>query len=344
MHNNRFSIILLLLIICFSACNNKNTNSENQTLDKKVIIAYVAGWESTIPDPGCLTHINYAFGHVSETFNSVKISNEDQLRQIAQLKVQFPDLKICLSIGGWGSGRFSEMAADETCRKAFAIDCKRVIDEFKIDGIDMDWEYPTSTAAGISASPDDTKNFTLLMRDIREAIGKDKLLTLATVADAKFIDFKAINDDIDFVNVMAYDVARPPHHHSGLYRSEHSGRITTDEAIIAHIDSGVPLNKIVIGMPFYGHGVGKIPDFIDYKDIINLTGFQKHWDDVAKVPYLTDSADVFVCCYEDPESIRYKCEYILSKGLRGAMYWEYSADDPDGSLRTAVYNGIFAKK
>ncbi|MDR2146346.1 MAG: hypothetical protein LBE91_07805, partial [Tannerella sp.] len=94
-------------------------------------------------------------------------------------------------------------------------------------------------------------------------------------------------------------------------------------------------------IPFYGHGVGDIPDFIDYKDIIKLKSFQKHWDDTAKVPYLTDNDGVFVCCYEDPESIRYKCEYILSKGLRGAMYWEYSADDPEGSLRAAVYDGIF---
>jgi chitinase len=280
---------------------------------------------------------------VNENFNGVKISNEDRLRQIAQLKEQSPDLKVCLSIGGWTSGRFSEMAANETYRKAFADDCKRIIDEFKIDGIDMDWEYPTSRAAGISASPDDTKNFTFLMRDIRKVIGKDKLLTLASVADAKYIDFKAINDDIDFVNVMTYDVGRPPYHHSGLYRSEHSGRITTEEAMIAHIDSGVPLNKIVMGIPFYGHGTGEIPDFINYKDIIKLTKFQKHWDNVAKIPYLTDSAGIFVCCYEDPESIKYKCEYILSKGLRGAMYWEYSADDFDGSLRNAVYNGIFPK-
>jgi chitinase len=278
---------------------------------------------------------------VNETFNGVKISNEERLKDIAQLKEQSPHLKICLSIGGWRSGRFSEMAADEICRKAFAVDCKRIIDEYKIDGIDMDWEYPTSEAAGISASPDDTENFTLLMRDIRKAIGQDKLLTLATVADANYIDFKKINDDIDFVNVMTYDVARPPYHHSGLYRSELSGRITTEEAIIAHINAGVPLNKIVMGIPFYGHGIGEIPDFINYKDIIKLTKFQKHWDDKAKVPYLTDSAGVFVCCYEDAESIKYKCEYILSKGLRGAMYWEYSADTADGSLRNTVYNGIY---
>ncbi|MDR0835522.1 MAG: glycoside hydrolase family 18 protein [Tannerella sp.] len=337
--------VIAVLSICACSCVQKNdTAGKDVSGSDTVVLAYVAGWGSIIPDPACMTHINFAFGHVSETFNSVKINNESRLKEIAQLKQSYPGLKICLSIGGWRSGRFSEMAADETCREAFANDCKRVIDEYKIDGIDMDWEYPTSNAAGISSSPDDSENFTLLIHEIRKAIGKDKLLTLATIADARFIDFKAINDDIDFINVMAYDVERPPYHHSGLYRSEHTGRISTEEAIIAHIDSGAPPNKIVMGIPFYGHGVGKIPDFIDYKDIIKTNEFQRHWDDVAKAPYLTDNGGIFICCYEDPESIKYKCDYILKKGLRGAMYWEYSADDSEGSLRKAVYNGIFKQK
>ncbi|EKC62552.1 protein containing Glycoside hydrolase, family 18, catalytic domain protein, partial [human gut metagenome] len=78
------------------------------------------------------------------------------------------------------------------------------------DGIDIDWEYPTSNAAGISSSPDDTKNFTLLMRDIRKAIGPKKLLTLATVASGEYIDFQAILPYIDFVNIMSYDMGNAP--------------------------------------------------------------------------------------------------------------------------------------
>ena len=78
--------------------------------DTKVIVAYVTSWSSIMPDPQYMTHINYAFGHVSETFNGVGIANENRLREIVALKAQKPELKIMLSIGGWGSGRFSEMA------------------------------------------------------------------------------------------------------------------------------------------------------------------------------------------------------------------------------------------
>lgn len=77
------------------------------------------------------------------------------------------------------------MAANEQYRLSFANDCRRAIEQFQLDGIDIDWEYPTSSAAGISSSPDDTQNYTLLMRDLRKAIGPDKLLTLASVYNGK---------------------------------------------------------------------------------------------------------------------------------------------------------------
>ena len=70
------------------------------------------------------------------------------------------------------------MAANDEYRRAFAKDCDRVVKEFDLDGIDIDWEYPTSSMANISASPDDTENFTLLMKDIRAAIGDQKELPL----------------------------------------------------------------------------------------------------------------------------------------------------------------------
>ena len=74
-----------------------------------------------------MTHINYAFGHVNESFDGVRIDNEERLKQIVDLKKQNPELKVLLSVGGWGSGRFSEMAANDEYRRAFAKDCDRVV-------------------------------------------------------------------------------------------------------------------------------------------------------------------------------------------------------------------------
>ncbi|WP_276088197.1 glycoside hydrolase family 18 protein [Pedobacter sp. JY14-1] len=306
----------------------------------KVIVAYVTSWTKVMPDPAVVTHINYAFGHVNNTFNGVRIDNEDRLRGITALKKRYPKLKVMLSIGGWGSGRFSEMSAAENSRKQFAEDCNRVVKEFELDGIDIDWEYPTSNAAKISASPDDTQHYTLLMQELRKALGKRKLLTLASVADGKYIDFKAIVPVIDFVNIMTYDMGNPSYHHAGLYRSKYTSWISVDEGVTAHVRAGVPLEKLVLGIPFYGHGRNGIAGFIDYRDIVALTGYTARWDEQAKVPYLENDQAEFVCTYETPESIAIKCDYLLKRGMLGAMYWEYGSDTDDGVLRRAVFSGV----
>ncbi|MEJ5054848.1 glycoside hydrolase family 18 protein [Sphingobacterium sp. MYb382] len=310
----------------------------------KVIIAYVTSWTSVMPDPTHITHINYAFGHVTNTFDGVRIDNEARLKSIVALKKKHPHLKVMLSIGGWGSGRFSEMAADATNRAKFAKDCMRVVKEFGLDGIDIDWEYPTSSAAGISNSPADTDNFTLLMRDIRQAIGKKNLLTLATASNGKYIAFGDINPYVDFVNIMTYDSGNPPYHHASLFRSDKSGNVTCEEAVAAHVKAGMPIEKLVLGIPFYGRGNKKeVKTFIDYKDLLKLEGLETKWDDVAKADYMVNSDGELVLTFETPESIKYKCEYLLSKGMLGAMYWEYAGDTAEGTLRKAVYEGVNKK-
>ncbi len=306
---------------------------------KSVVLAYVTSWTSIMPDPAVLTHINYAFGHVTDSFNAVRVDNGERLHSLVALKAQKPSLQILLSVGGWGSGRFSEMAASDKNRAAFAQDCQRIVAEYGLDGIDIDWEYPTQNSAGISSSPDDTNNFTLLMRDIRAAIGADKLLTLATVANGKYIDLAGIEPYVNFVNIMTYDISSAPYHHASLFRSEMTQGVSCEDAVKAHVAGGFPIDRLVLGIPFYGRSA---KDFgpSNYKDIIRKEGYQRNWDDVAKVPYLTDSTGVMVCGYEDALSIAEKCKFLKEKGMLGAMYWEYNGDDEQGTLQKAVYNGV----
>ncbi|WP_422797229.1 glycoside hydrolase family 18 protein [Sphingobacterium sp. HJSM2_6] len=308
---------------------------------KKVIVSYVTSWTKPIPDPKLITHINYAFGHVSDSFNAVRIDNPERLKEIVKLRNSYKKLKILLSIGGWGSGRFSEMAANPDFRRSFAKDCQRVVKEFKLDGIDIDWEYPTSSAAGISSNPEDTKNFSLLIKEIRQHIGKNKLLTLASIADAKYMDFKTITPFLDFVNVMMYDVAKPPKHHASLYRSALSGPVTLVESIEAHILAGIPKEKLVMGIPFYGRGdKSNVPDFILFKDYAGLNKYTLLWDDIAQVPYAVNDEGIMLCTFENEKSLRLKADYIRSNNLLGAMYWEFVADDADLTLSKALFEEL----
>ena len=330
-----FAAILTLLM---SFRTDKVSIEKNIVAEDKIIVAYLTSWKDIIPETEYITHINYAFGHVNSTFDGVIINNEERLRTIAKFKNE--NLKILLSIGGWGSGRFSEMVANDSLRNKFALDCNRILNDFEIDGIDIDWEYPTVGAAKISYSPDDTENYTLMMRDLRNAIGDDKLLTLASSARGKYIDFKAIEPYIDFVNIMTYDMDQSPKHHSAMYRSEHTGEMSCEESVNAHLETGLPASKLVLGIPFYGRARNELGRSANYSKIISLENYSQMWDDTAKCPYLVDTAGNIVCSYENPQSIEIKCKYVIDNGLRGIMYWEYSADDDEGTLRKSVYNQL----
>lgn len=59
------------------------SQSTDQTEDK-VVVAYVTSWSKVMPDPKYMTHINYAFGHVNETFDGVGIANPERLQQIVR--------------------------------------------------------------------------------------------------------------------------------------------------------------------------------------------------------------------------------------------------------------------
>ena len=336
------TILASSLLFCHAGSSQAASKTGKNA--EKVVVAYVTSWSEVTPDPKFMTHINYAFGGVNKTFDGVDISNPERLKMIAGLKKQAPELKVLLSIGGWGSGRFSEMAADTLLRASFAAACRRVVDLYNLDGIDIDWEYPTSKAAGISASPDDTRNFTKLMRDIRQAIGADKLLTLATVHNGSYIDFHGILPYIDFVNIMTYDMGNPPYLHSALYDSPNTNGNTTEAGVRAHLAAGVPPSMLVVGMPFYGRGKEPFHSFADYGKMKSLPeGFSEKWDEKALVPYITDTEGKLVLGFENARSLEIKCDYVIDNGLRGAMYWEYSGDDDNNTLRSAVADHILSK-
>ena len=327
------------MVLAFCACASPSEVAEKD----RVVVAYVTSWSDVIPDPFCMTHINYAFGHVNDTFDGVRVDNPQRLKDMVALKNVNPDLKVMLSVGGWGSGRFSEMAMDRKLRRSFADDCLRVVKEFGLDGIDIDWEYPTSSAAGISYSPEDTGNFTMLMKDLRQVLGDGLLLTFASAASAEYVDFTAVEPYVDFVNIMAYDMATAPKHHSALYESEISGGMTSDKAARAHLAAGMPAHKLVLGMPFYGRGSGRYADFNDFKDIKKDIEAYEIWDEKAQVPYIADTDGTLIVGYDNPRSLKIKCGYIKANGLRGAMYWDYDGDDSDGTLRKTVAREILGR-
>lgn len=114
--------------------------------------------------------------------------------------------------------------------------------------------------------------------------------------------------------------------------------MSCDEAVAKHFAKGVPYDKMTLGMAFFGRVDRNIlqGDELDYNEIIRLTGYNRNWDDQAKVPYLTDASGTMVLSYDDETSIGLKADYVKEKGLLGAMYWDIEADDAEWTLGKAV--------
>nr|WP_173715407.1 glycoside hydrolase family 18 protein [Clostridium beijerinckii] len=304
------------------------------------IVGYIHGATTNV-NPNKLTHINYAFGSIINS--SIFIPDYQNLMNLVSLKSQNPKLMVILSIGGWGAEGFSDAAYLESSRSSFANSCLDIVNKYGIDGIDIDWEYPVSGSCNlIKCTPKDKENFTLLLKSIRNKIGTNKILSIAAGADKFYINNVEINGIVnicDYINLMTYDFGYNTHN-ANLYptSSPYGSGFSCDESVNIFLQAGVPAMKINLGIPFYGyHG----HEYLSYGNLlenyINKNGWTRYWDYEAKAAYLKND-DSFIT-YEDEESIDYKIKYIKSKGLGGAMFWEYNQDYND-ILLNKLWTGL----
>jgi len=204
--------------------------------------------------------------------------------------------------------------------------------------------------------------------DRREAArGREYLLTIAAPAGPSLLanlNIPALANTLDWINLMSYDFngawAKTTGHNAALTRSTaDNGPMGWDvtASVDAYLATGMPANKLVLGVPLYGRGWTGVqpgstgtglyslatgpstgtwePGVLDYDDIVAkyLPTMTKYWDASAKVPYLWNGTTFIT--YDDPQSMRAKAELIRDRGLGGAMMWELSGDR-DGVLIDAV--------
>lgn len=323
-----------------------------------------------------LTRVNYAFANIQDgrivTGSTV---DEANFATLASLKKQNPSLTVLVSVGGWlWSGNFSDMALTKESRSRFIESVVEFVDRYKLDGLDIDWEYPGMVGAGNRFRPEDQRNYTLLLKELRgrfnreqSRLGRTLLLSVAAGASTEFIahtEMGRVQRYVDSVNLMAYDYYEPGSekisgNHAPLYTDPADPkRISADRSVLEFERAGVPPRKIVLGVPFYGHVWGDVgpadhglfqpgvpvPNaFANYGNIVtNMLheGFTRYWDAAASVPYLYSEQKRQFVSYEDTESLALKCAYVRRKGLAGVMFWEYMGD-PTGALLNTINSAFY---
>ena len=346
----------------------------NQQASKPIIVGYVFPQDAALTpgqiDPHSVTRINYAFANIK---NGRMVTGFDSDAQnfgyLAGLRKQNPALTVLVSVGGWlWSTNFSDVALTAESRRVFIDSVMDFIARYDLDGLDVDWEYPGMTGSGHPFRSEDGRNFTLLLKELRERFDRETLkshrrlyLSIAAASGDDYLahtEMKKVQAYVDTVNLMAYDYVEPGDepltgHHAPLFSNPADTRNYSDDASVrAFEQAGVPADKILLGVPFYGHVWGNVADrnhgflqpgkavpnaYAPYRVITGTMlnqGFVRYWDPIASAPYLYNSEKHMFVSYDDTESIAAKCRYVLAHKLGGVMFWEYSGDPAGVLLKT----------
>ncbi|MCM1066101.1 MAG: glycosyl hydrolase family 18 protein [Muribaculaceae bacterium] len=307
--------------------------------EKPTVTAYVAYMDTAAIDPSLMTRINYAYMGVNDSLDGVTLMEPHRLRSLVALKEQNPGLEV-LAMLGPPAINMSRAFRSDSLRALVVADCIRVMDEYGLDGIDVDWEWP---GRGDHALPleQEVDSYVKFLTELRSAMPEGCLLTMAVASSGYSIDFDRMTPLVDCFNVMNYDLGTPPDsHHTALYPSERSGWMSGHRSVEIFTAAGVPRRKIVYGLAFYGLGCEPYPRFVDFKDFTLKDGCSLEHDSVAHTSYVADSTGRMVLSIDTPESIAGKCRYIREQGLGGAMYWRAGCDDSTHTLARTVAEGL----
>ncbi|KAF9531136.1 glycoside hydrolase superfamily [Crepidotus variabilis] len=344
----------------------------------KVSMAYFTSWGIYGPNfqptdiiSSTLTHVLYSFADIDSTTNTIKLTDSyadetkmfpgdsssepghnlyGNLKQLYLIKMKQRNFKVLLSIGGWTNsqaGHFN-FVTNPSARTAFVNSAVQMIEDYGFDGIDLDWEYPTSKEQGQGFAD----LFTALRTAFNNLQTRKSDSTRYIISSAmslvpsnyQLLNIPQLNAAIDYWNFMAYDFSGPwsttTENQANVYGGQGTG-LSSDAAVTGFKSLGASVDKIVLGMPLYGRGFdntnglhqpysGGGPGTIDpgvysYK-ALPFVGSQIYENSTDISSYSYDAAKKEFITYDTPNIVKMKANYIKSKGLAGSMFWELSTD------------------
>ncbi|XP_077553052.1 chitotriosidase-1-like isoform X2 [Haemaphysalis longicornis] len=318
-------------------------------------------------DVGLCSHIILGFA-VVEDDGSIDLDLVGGVRELAAfalLRRRKPDLKLMLSVGGGGGDKnFKNMVASTDSRQRFIASSISALRAARLDGLDLDWEFPTL----LDAVP-----FGRLLKMASVEFKRDDrwplILSVAVPAQSPLVivgyDIKAMAQSVDFVNLMTYDLNvykwYTPwlHHNSPLFSRAtdppYFNTLNVESSAKLWVTLGMPKSKIMVGIPTYGLSwVLTHPDrwqvgsraagraqygggFVSYPEVLQYlaSGAKREYDAEAMVPFL--HKDNLWISYDDESSVRLKALWALQNGYGGTMTFSLNADDWAGTYSSTTF-------
>lgn len=290
-------------------------NTQIMTEDEFKVVAYYPSWKANQLekiDYSVVTHVIYAFAIPTSEGNLLPLENEELAKFIIK-EAHANQRKVLLAIGGWS---YQEIPLETTFMKATNTPEKiqalgdaiiKMCNEYGFDGVDMDWEHPRYDGTS------EVRYETLMLYLAEKLHQQDKLLTAAVISGVTaqgqvYYDAAAhtdaVLDQVDWLNVMAYD--------GGDGASHSSYDFAIDSGNYWKETRGLESGKIALGVPFYGR-----PSWASYEEIL------------AEVSdgYGTDLSTYkgMQVYYNGVDTIKKKTEYAKGN-FGGIMIWEITQD------------------
>ncbi|KAJ5708765.1 hypothetical protein N7488_008566 [Penicillium malachiteum] len=326
---------------------------------KYVNAVYYPSWRvyrGELPSSLNLSIISHFLDEKSDT--KMKVDGESGcLNAFKKLKRDNPHLKVVLSIGGSsGSATFPSLAAEDNSRRRFALTAKEMVDRYGFDGIDVDWEHPSTPKQG--------EGYVKLLNILREYFPSPQFILTSALPTGEWclrnIDILAASKSCDFINLMTYDFAGSwtelSGHHAQLTASPHPHNAFAKRSIEVGVQylqaHGVSPEKTLIGVPVYGRsflgatgagqaftGNGGENGIFAYKDLPR-PGTQEVTDRERGAAFCVGGDGGFVS-YDNPETVKMKAQFVKAHKIAGIFYWTGTSDaDPPRSLVESGYQNL----
>lgn len=262
------------------------------------VVGYMPSWSGTAAEIqySKLTHINYSFIRPTTTGGLTAVDQPGKLQDIVS-RAHAAGVKVGIAVGGWSdlnNQDFQSMAANASYRSNFINNLINLINQYQLDGVDMDWEYPIDG--------NDPANFATLMTELGNALhARGKFLTAAVSAQGYYASGvqPAVFNAVDFLNIMVYD---------GGNGADHSPYSYAVSSLDYWQSRGLPASKTVLGLPFYAR-----PSWKSFRTLV-AEGANPFAD--------THNGDY----YNGITTIKSKTNLAFDRNLGGVMFWELSQD------------------
>ncbi len=278
-------------------------------------VGYMPSWAGSVNSIqySKLTHINYSFVLPNSNGTLQATPNPSKLTSLVSL-AHASNVKVLIAVGGWNDGNdsaFEALAGNATARTTFVNALVNLVNQYNLDGVDMDWEYPDP---GASAN-----NYAAMMQQLSTAMhSRGKLLTAAVVSGGGTASgvLTSVFGMVDFLNIMTYDGGSP-----------HANYQWTIDSINFWKSRGLPAGKAVVGVPFYSR-----PGGVPYATLVAA--------DPANANRDCTTYNGAQQCYNGLPTIRSKTTWAKTNA-GGMMNWELSNDtNTSTSLLSAIYETV----